>query len=191
MIITGLRLIAQTAEHPDRASRNLFIFSTTMLSLVGLLVLATWTFSFMKLRARRVVMRLPLAREGAVFVGRVDLTFLHALTPYSTNGEPVSGFLGNPIMVVSAAGISVWKGVVDPFQVAVIPHGSLGQTRLLVQRRRFGAKGYQLETALLGENAGQRLTWRVQSLGPIGLQPAGKSRHEEAIQALERLRPPD
>ena len=86
MIITGLRLIAQTAEHRDRASRNLFIFSTTMLSLVGLLVLATWTFSFMKLRARRVVMRLPLAREGAVFVGRVDLTFLHALTPYSTNG---------------------------------------------------------------------------------------------------------
>ncbi|MDP9904715.1 hypothetical protein [Arthrobacter bambusae] len=185
MVITALRLLAQTAGHPDRASRNLFIFSTVMLWTVCLLVLFWWTFSLMKLRARRHVMRTPVAHEGAAFIARVDSTFLRALTLYSTNGKPVSMALANPIILISADGISIWKGVIAPFQVALIPRGSIGQTTLVEQRRRLGRTSCQLETPLFDGGPDQSLTWRIQVLGLLGLAPAGRKAHEEAIMALE------
>ncbi|WP_423181219.1 hypothetical protein [Arthrobacter sp. NyZ413] len=183
-LAAALRILAQTAANPDRASQNLLIFSTVALWTSCLMVLVTWTFSVMKLRARRLVMRLPLAHNGTAFIARVDSTFLRALTPYSANGEPVSIALANPIILISASGISIWKGVIAPVEVALVPRGSVGPTTLL-QRRHFGMTSYQLETTLLNEGPDRSLTWRIQSLGLIGLQPAGVKANEKAIRTLE------
>lgn len=180
----------RTDGRTPRPGRNLFIFSTVVLSTVCLVVLVTWSFSLMKLHARRLVLQRPEARDGAVFIGWVRPEFLSSLTPYSTTGGPVSVFLAHPVLVISPRAISIWKGVLKPLPVAFIPHGALGQTRW-VERRRFGVRGSRLETVLLEDDATQPLVWSVRALGPLGLQPAGRRRHQEAVLALERLLPPD
>ncbi|MFK4298453.1 hypothetical protein ABH924_003622 [Arthrobacter sp. GAS37] len=187
-LIAALRILAQTVAKPDRADQNLLIVSTVVLSTVCLMVLAKWTYSLMKMRARRLVMRLPTAHKGTVFIARVDPTFLRALTPYSTNGEPVSIALANPVILISANRISIWKGVIAPVEVASVPRGSVGQTTLL-QRRHLGMTSYQLETTLLNQGPDRSLTWRIQSLGLFGLRPAGSKANEKAIRTLEDPRP--
>lgn len=188
-LTAALRILAQTAAKPDRASRNLLIVATVVLVTACLIFLVLWTLSLMKVRARHLVMRLRVAHNGTAFIGRVDPTFLRALTPYSRNGEPVSLFLANPVILISADEFSIWKGVIAPVKVASVPRGSVGQTTLM-QRRHLGMTSYQLETTLLDRGPGRSLKWRVQSLGIFGLQRAGRKAHENALRTLEDPRPP-